>query len=119
MIASAKSLERMANRKLRRRGLHPVVRGDQVFLCAPQKVQLVLGDFWSIFELDTEIRIASKTEPITSIFENRIKRFENAYDKYQKYIDHNKKEKEYNADQQAGQFEEVLRDVDKIQIQVQ
>jgi len=118
MIASAHSLKRMADRKLRRQGLYPVVRGDAVFLCESQKLQLVLGDFWSIFDYDTEVRIASKEDPITDVLLTKKKRFVDNYAMYQNKLDHDKKEKDYESAQAAGQFEELLHDVNKIQVQV-
>jgi len=118
MIASAKSLERMANRKLRRWGIFPAVRGDAVFLCQSQKIFLPLGGFFTIMDFDSEIRIASPTEPMNDVLLTRIKRWENPTEQYQRYFDHQKKEDDYKSNQTAGEFEEVLRDIDKVQVQV-
>ena len=118
MIASAMSLERMANRDLRQRGITPVVRGDQVFLTEETPMFLVLGDFFTILDVESDIKMANPREPLSSVLENKLSRWEDGYQKYQNYIDHQKKESDYEADQKSGQFEEVLRDLNKIQVQV-
>ena len=118
MIASVRSLEKMTNRKLRRWGVFPIVRGGQVFLCENQDIFLPLGDFFAILKLDSEIRIASKTGPIMDVLGTRKKRWDDHAERYNKYFSKAKKDKEYDKDQAAGAFEEVLRDMDKIQVQV-
>lgn len=119
MIASTMSLKRLADRKLRRWGIHPTVRGDNVMLCQTQKYYLPLADFFTVFDLETEIQMAGRTQSINTVLWNRIKKFENAFDRYQKHLDAEKKKTLDKRDNAAGQFEEVLRHVDKIQVQVQ
>ena len=108
----------MANRKLQRWGIHPAVRGDQVFLCENQDLFLPLGDFFTILKYDSEIRMASKEEPMMDVLLTRKKRWDDHVERYNKYFDKLRKDDEYAKDQSAGAFEEILRDVDKIQVQV-
>lgn len=117
MIAGPKTMERMVDR-LRRWGLMPRLRGGQVFICEPQKMLLDLGGFFAIVELDTEVRIASKDQPITTVLNNRKNRWEDGWERYQRHIDNQSKDAEYESEQSGGQLEEVLRDMDKIQVQV-
>ena len=48
----------------------------------------------------------------------RKKRWDDHAERYNKYFSKAKKDKEYDKDQAAGAFEEVLRDMDKIQVHV-
>lgn len=118
MIASTNSLLRLAERKLRRWGISPSVRGSSVMLCQTRKLYLPLGDFFTIFDLEEEIRMVNPNESIMTVLGNRMKKFENAFDKYQKHLDNVEKQKKSVRDDAAGQFEEVLRHADKIQVQV-
>ena len=122
MIASTLSLKRLAERKLRRWGIHPTVRGvgdgSHVMLNQTQKIFLELGDFFTVLDLQTEIAPASSNQSINNVLNNRIKRFENAFEKYQKHLDNVTNEKKTKREDAAGQFEDVLRHIDKIQVQV-
>ena len=119
MITSTMSLKRLADRKLRRWGIHPAVRGDSaVMLCQTQKYYLPLGDFFTVFNLETEICSADPSRSINTVLNNRIKKFSNAFEKYEKHLEEVNKEKQSKRDDAAGEFEDVLRHVDKIQVQV-
>lgn len=119
MIASTMSLKRLAERKLRRWGINPIVRGDSaVMLCQTQKYYMALGDFFTVFNLETEICAADKGLSINTVLNNRIKKFDNAFEKYEKHLNEVKKEKQTKREDAAGEFEDVLKHIDKIQVQV-
>jgi hypothetical protein len=118
MIASTNSLKRLAERKLRRWGISPSVRGSCVMLCETRRLYLPLGDFFSIFRLEEDIRMADPRQSIMSVLDNRIKNHENAFDQYQRHLDKVENEKQSARETAAGEFEDVLRHVDKIQVQV-
>ncbi len=119
MLASTNSLKRMAERKLRRWGLTPIVRGDSVFICQEVQILLPLGDFFSIFDLQQEIMVLNPNQPVTAVLDNRIKRFTNPFEKYQAHIDGVKNKNKSKREDTAGELEEILHHVDKIQVQVQ
>ena len=79
---------------------------------------MALGDFFTVFNLETEICAADQSSSINTVLSNRIKKFDNAFDKYQKHLDEVKNKKQSKREEAAGEFEDVLKSVDKIQIQV-
>lgn len=119
MIASPLTLKRLADRKLSRWGLFPRLRGDVPFICQSQKIYLNLGDFFTVVELDSEIKILSPHESVSSVLQNRIVRGADPFSKYQAHLDGIKKEKDYATSEKGEEFEEVVRDLQKIQVQVQ
>lgn len=71
-----------------------------------------------ILNLEDEIRMADPNESIMSVLDNRIKKFENPFNRYKNHLSNVEKEKESVREEAAGQFEDVLRHMDKIQVQV-
>tara|TARA_R110000824_G_scaffold44207_13_gene128762 strand:- start:3287 stop:3559 length:273 start_codon:yes stop_codon:yes gene_type:complete len=89
-----------------------------MFICTPRRVKLNLGDFFSIFEYDDELKIARSDEPIMSVLNNRISKFSNGFEPWKKYVDNQKKSAAYKKDQASEEFEEMLKHVSTKRVQV-
>ena len=102
MKASPLTLKRLADRKLRRWGLESHLRSGVPMICQQQKIYLNLGGFFTIMNLQSEIKVLRSDEPVSDILKLRIKRGENPYSRYQRHLDGQKKDQDYKSDQMAG-----------------
>ena len=120
MIASTKSLYRLAERKLRRWGITPIVRDDidMVMLCQDRPIYLPLNDFFTVLQYNDEIRPVNPNESVFSVLNNRIKKHENAFDRYTAHLNTMNKDREQRTEDLTGEFCEVLKSSEKIQVQV-
>ena len=118
MKASPKTLERLCTRKLGRWGLVPHLRGGQVFICEPRRMLLELGDFWSIFEYDEEIRMMNSEESVTNVLWNRRNPFDLSSNPYMSWLEDSKKDGQRAIEDQKDQIIDVLKHAQKIQVQV-
>lgn len=118
MIASQKTLVRLAERKLRRWGITPRLRGDSVFLCEETKVMLMLGDFWSIFDYDNEIKQADPEEPINSILWTRVSNIDKDSNPYDAWLRAERQPQIDAIEDQKEQIVDILKSSEKIQVQI-
>tara|TARA_R110000751_G_scaffold20073_1_gene59218 strand:- start:4116 stop:4472 length:357 start_codon:yes stop_codon:yes gene_type:complete len=118
MIASSNTLKRMCERKLQRWGIVPRLRGGACFLCEEKKLVLHLGDFWAIFVLDEEVKMANPNEPINSILWNRKSHIKSGENPYAKWLESEKKPRQDEIEEQKDQIIDILQQSNKIQVQV-
>ncbi len=69
-----------------------------------------------LFSSQSTAWLVSKS--INDVLKMRIQRGTNAFDKYQRHLDSEQKERDYKTEQNAGEFEEVASHLSKIQVQV-
>ena len=118
MLASQRSLERMIVNRLRRWGLKPLRRDGKVFICNPKRIQLNFADFFATFDYDEELCIADAEGPLSAVLWNRIHRHTNPIQPWLNYVEEQQAEAKYNRDQAVGAFDEMVKDVSKLQVQV-
>ncbi len=118
MIAGQLSLEKLVTNRLRRWGLKPLRRDGKLFIINPRRLHLSLGSFFTVLEYDEEIKMADPNEPIMDILHNRVKNWEDPLDPFKKYADDARKDHEYKKAEAEGAFNEMIKDVSKLQVQV-
>jgi hypothetical protein len=118
MRVSAITLKRIADRKLRGRGLAARLRKSVVMACEERKYLLPLGDFFTVVDYDHEIRMFNPDESVMTIMNNKIQKGQDSFQMYKNHIDTEKKDQEYEKEQASLEFEDRLRHTQKIQVTV-
>ena len=96
----------------------PLRRGGQVFVCHEVPVMLNLGSFFSVFRLETELLVQQPDSSVMGVLENRVRRFTDPTKPWANYLESEKKEAQDKAAEKVGAFDEMVKDVSRLQVQV-